>query len=60
MKYAQALTAVCIILAALSAAAAVLLVPGAVDTPTAARLAWIVGLTVAALVFAVTARRLRS
>lgn len=59
MKYSQALTAVCIVLAASSAAVAVLLVPGAVKTPTAARLVWIAGLTIAALAFAVTARRLR-
>ncbi|SDL85166.1 hypothetical protein SAMN04488535_0996 [Corynebacterium mycetoides] len=60
MKYVHALTAVCIALSAICAAAAVLLVPGAFESRGTARILWIAGLAVLALVLALTARRLRS
>lgn len=58
MDYSKALTAACIMLAALCGCAAMLLVPGAVDNPVPARLIPVLGLWVAAIALAVTARRL--
>lgn len=59
MKDTQVILAVCIILTAVSATAAILLIPGAFETPTIARVAWIAGLEIAALGFGILARRLR-
>lgn len=58
MKYSQGLTAISIVLTALCGCAAMLLVPGTVHDPAPARLAAVVGLWVAAIGLAATARRL--